>query len=57
VKNIQDDDVKIAELEMNLNDHAILGYMKYQNTTSMGQTRTLEEVRVKTSLIEIILEA
>jgi hypothetical protein len=49
--------VKIAELEMNLNDHAILGYMKYQNTTSMGQTRTLEEVRVKTSLIEIILEA
>jgi hypothetical protein len=25
--------------------HALLWYMKYQNTTPMGQTRTLEDVR------------
>jgi hypothetical protein len=45
VKNVQDDDVKIVQLEMTFRDHALLWYMKYHNTTPVGQTRTLAEVR------------
>jgi hypothetical protein len=45
VKNIQDDDAKIAQLEMTFKDHTLLWYMKYHTTTPMGQTRTLVDVR------------
>jgi hypothetical protein len=41
-KNVQDDNEKIAQLEMTFRDHALLWYMKYHTTTHMGQTRTLE---------------
>jgi hypothetical protein len=45
VKNVQDDDVNIVQLEMTFRDRALLWYMKYQTTTPVGQTRTLAEVR------------
>jgi hypothetical protein len=45
VKNVQDDDAKIVQLEMTFRDHALLWYMKYQTTTPAGQTRTLADVR------------
>jgi hypothetical protein len=38
-------DVQIAQLEMTFKDHALLWYMKYHNTTPVGQMRTLAEVR------------
>jgi hypothetical protein len=45
VKNIQDDDVNIAELVRNFIDRALLWYMKYHNTMLAGQTKTLAKVR------------
>jgi hypothetical protein len=45
MKNIEDDDAKIAQLEMTFKDHALLWYMKYHTMTPLGQTRTLVMVR------------
>jgi uncharacterized protein len=45
VKNVQDDDAKIAQLEMTFKDHTLLWYMKYQSIAPMGQARTLVDIR------------
>jgi hypothetical protein len=40
VKNVQDDDANIAQLEMTFREHALLWYMNYWSTTLVGKTRT-----------------
>lgn len=45
VKNVQDDAVKIAQLETTVRERALVWFMKYHNTTPARQTRTLAEVK------------
>jgi hypothetical protein len=45
VKNVQDDDANIAQLETTFREHALLWYMKYRSTAPVGQTRTLADIR------------
>jgi hypothetical protein len=44
-KNVQDEEKKIAQLEMTFRGHVVLWYMNYQTTTLAGQSRTLAEIR------------
>jgi hypothetical protein len=44
-KNVQDEVVKIAQLETTFRGCALVWYMKLQSTTPTGQARTLTEIR------------
>jgi hypothetical protein len=43
-KNVQDEAVKIAQLETTFRGHALVWYMKLQSTTPIGQARTLTKI-------------
>jgi hypothetical protein len=40
--NVHDEATKIVQLAMTFRGHALLWYMKYQTTTLVRQSRTLE---------------
>jgi hypothetical protein len=45
MKNVQDEDVKIAQLETTFRGHALVWYMKLQSTTPTGKVKTLAKIR------------
>jgi hypothetical protein len=54
-KNVQDEAVKIVQLETTFRGRALVWYMKLQSTTPTGQSKDFG--RDKTSIVERVQEA